>query len=510
MKLEKIIAHNSHVQLKGDKDLSITNIAINSKACTEGSLFVALAGSQHHGNDYIEEAIVRGAKAVAIQKGSEISSPIKNVSILEVDNPRAFLAYSSALFYGEPTKELSVLGITGTSGKTTTTYLIEAICREAGMSVGVIGTNNIRLNGEVLEKLPNTTPESLEFQRIAGTMVKAGAKVLVSEISSHAISMNRVDEVHFDIAVFTNLSRDHLDFHGDMETYGNVKKQLFTELLPKSAKYKKVAIVNMDDPWGTTIAHETTVVLSRFSLDPHSKAEFCVTKERLNLNGIGATVVYPGGCIEVSSRLLGKHNLYNIIASIACAKHMDIRDEYIQRGIALCTRIPGRLERVDNNKHKKVYIDYAHKPTALENVLSTLQALNPSRIITVFGCGGNRDKGKRSAMANVAETYSNLIIITNDNPRDEDPRNIIEDIERGFTKLKKISVEEFLSSNGKSHESFYTIIADRREAIGAALSLARQDDVVLIAGKGHEDYQIIGKECTHFNDYEVASEFLNV
>ncbi len=508
MKLEQLIGNNTDINLRGDKNLSISSIAVNSKACIEGSLFVAVPGVRHDGNTYIPEAIEKGARAIVVQKGSVIPSCDTNVSIIEVDNPRAFLASTSALFYGEPTKALQVLGITGTNGKTTTTYLIESICREAGISIGVIGTNNIRLNGEILGKLPNTTPESLEFQRIAFEMVEAGAKVLVSEISSHAIAMNRVDTVHFDIAVFTNLSRDHLDFHGDMESYGNTKKRLFTELLVNSDKHNKVAIINLDDPWGERIACEAHTALARFSLDRESKAEFRVLEERLNMNGIVATIKYPFGEMGISSRLIGRHNLYNIIASIACAKHLSIKDNAIQSGVAKLTRVPGRLERVDNTKGKKVYIDYAHTPAALENVLTTLKALNSDRIITVFGCGGNRDKGKRSGMGRVAESLSDMVILTNDNPRDEVEETIIEDIERGFNTFKKVPGEKLKNSGSKNN--YYSVILDRKEAIRVAITIMKEDDVLLIAGKGHEDYQIMGSEVFHFDDYKIASELLHV
>ena len=508
MKLEKLVENSTDISFRGDKNLSINSIAVNSKACTPGALFVAVSGVRHDGNIYIPEAVAKGACAIVVQKGSKIPSFDENVSIIEVDNPRAFLASTSALFYGEPTKALQVLGITGTNGKTTTTYLIESICREAGISIGVIGTNNIRLNGEILEKLPNTTPESLEFQKIALQMVESGAKVLVSEVSSHAIAMNRVDNVHFDIAVFTNLSRDHLDFHGDMENYGNTKKRLFTELLTNSDKHNKVAIINLDDPWGERIACETHTALARFSLDRESKAEFRVLEERFSMNGIVATIKYPGGEMGVSSRLIGRHNIYNIIASIACAKYLLIKDDAIQSGIAKLSRVHGRLERVDNTKGKKVYIDYAHTPAALENVLTTLKPLHPTRIITVFGCGGNRDKGKRSGMGAVAESLSDIVILTNDNPRDEIPQSIIEDIERGFNTFKKISGEKL--KNSLSENNYYSVILDRKEAIRAALSIIKEDDVLLIAGKGHEDYQIIGSNVSHFDDYKIASELLHV
>jgi UDP-N-acetylmuramoyl-L-alanyl-D-glutamate--2,6-diaminopimelate ligase len=377
------------------------------------------------------------------------------------------------------------VGITGTKGKTTVAYLLESILLKAGLAPGVIGTINYRYAGRLVPAA-RTTPEAPDMQRMLSEMVAGGVTHCLIEVSSHGLDLKRVWGVHFDIAAFTNLSPEHLDFHGSIEEYFEAKKKLFF----LNAK-KRTAVVNLDDPWGKRLINELPLKTVSFGLEPAAIVR--AGNIRLSENGIKADVDYPGGQIKVCSRLMGRHNLYNILTAIAAGLALNIPAAAIKEGISELTGIPGRLEKIENGLGFQVYVDYAHTEEAMRSLLVTVRELKPDRIILVFGAGGDRDKGKRPNMGKVAAALADLTFVTSDNPRSEDPLAIIADIERGLIE-------------GQVKE--YRIVPDRREAIAQALAAARKGDCVLVAGKGHERTQTFKDQTVPFDDGEVIRENL--
>jgi UDP-N-acetylmuramoyl-L-alanyl-D-glutamate--2,6-diaminopimelate ligase len=381
--------------------------------------------------------------------------------------------------------KLKVVGITGTKGKTTVTYLLESILLKAGFVPGVIGTINYRWPGK-LAAAARTTPEAPDVQRMLGEMLAEGVSHVLIEVSSHALELKRVSGVHFDIAAFTNLSPEHLDFHESIEDYFEAKKKLFY----LNAK-KRTAVVNQDDPWGKRLISELPLTTVSFGFEPAAIVR--AGNVRLSETGIKADVDYPGGQIRVCSRLMGRHNLYNILAAIASALALNVPAAAIKDGISELKGVPGRLEMVETGLGFQVYVDYAHTEEAMRSLLETVRELKPARIIVVFGAGGDRDKGKRPRMGLVAAALADLTILTSDNPRSENPLAIIADIERGLVE-------------GRAKD--YRIVPDRREAIGQALAAARKGDCVLIVGKGHERTQTFKDRTVAFDDVEVVRESL--
>ncbi len=470
--------------------LDITQIAYDSRQAVKGSLFVALVGVEHDGHDYIPNAIQQGAAVIlGQQEKSERAVPY-----LHVPNTRTALATIAARFYGEPTRQVPLIGVTGTNGKTTCCYLLEAILKAAGKNPAVFGTINYRFGGKTFPA-PHTTPEAPELQRWAAEAVSAGADVIVMEVSSHGLMMERVRDCHFDTVLFTNLSQDHLDFHGTMEEYYTSKRKLFTEILLASDKPKKQAILNDGDSYGKRLAEEVTAPVMRCALT--HPADYSVTESKFTFEGTQATVVTPHGTLNILSPLLGSFNLQNILLTIAAAQSLKLSDEAICEGINAMAGAPGRLERVTREDDRTVFVDYAHTPEALRAVLTALRTYTRRRLITLFGCGGDRDREKRPLMGNVAAKLSDVVIVTSDNPRTEDPEAIITQI------LPGIQAEKFPTYQ-KSKKKGYWVELDRRKAICQAISLTEKGDIVLIAGKGHEDYQILGKEKIHFDDREEA------
>lgn len=494
--------------LKSSGDLTgeVPSLCYNSKNCHENSLFVAISGLKSDGHDYIPEAIARGARFIVHEKESFSWGQILNLSptVIKVANSRRALGILAKNFYRHPSSHLFLIGVTGTNGKTTVTYLLEAIFRAAGFSVGVLGTVNYRFKGKVLAA-PNTTPESFEMQRILREMVNDGVTHVVAEVSSHAIDLKRVDDCAFDLGIFTNLSAEHLDYHKTMENYFQAKRRFFEEVLPAGGKEHRM-IVNIDDPWGQRLLKEITMSSLTFGME--NECDVTTEKFNLSLEGMKATIHTGGAQFTVSSPLLGRFNLYNILAATAAAVSLHIPERCIQTGIESFKSVPGRLEVINKSGQPQVFVDYAHTYDALKKVLENLSELKRGKIITVFGCGGDRDRGKRPLMGKAATTFSDLAVLTSDNPRTEDPLEIIREIEMG---IHADSIRRYLPDdlNKNIPEKGYVVIPDRRTAIEKAISLAGNSDIVLIAGKGHEDYQIIGDQRFPFDDREVVREAIS-
>jgi UDP-N-acetylmuramoyl-L-alanyl-D-glutamate--2,6-diaminopimelate ligase len=449
-------------------------------------------------------AIERGAAAVVLED-ADFMTPV--VPCLRVEDSRRAMAVMATVFYGAPTAKIPLVGITGTNGKTTTSYIIEGILESAGIPAAVLGTVSYRLGATEIAAATHTTPESTELQAVMRRMVEQGAKGIVMEVSSHALEQHRVDGCFFDVGVFTNLTRDHLDYHGDMNSYFMAKARLFRELLiPDDLKPRRRSVVNMDDAYGADVASASVCPVITYGVD--FEGDVRVRDVMFSVNGIEGHLVTPDGDTPFSSRLVGRFNLSNILAAAAAGYALGVPAETLRKGIESHRKVPGRLERVDNGREITVLVDYAHTGDALENVLRTLTALKTGRLITLFGCGGDRDSGKRPIMGEVAGRYSDLSVITSDNPRTEGPLAIISQIREGIVPLglREYHCDELAAS--RFPEKGFVVIPDRREAIRLAIGLACKGDIVLLAGKGHEDYQIIGTTKHHFDDREEAAAAL--
>ncbi len=473
----------------GDDKSDILGVSFNSSKVRKGFLFVALSGEKTDGHKYIADALRRGAKAVLVEKKPQ--DALSGVSVIEVQDSRSSLARVAANFFSHPTKDLVLVGITGTNGKTTITYLLESIWEKENRRPGVIGTVNYRYRGRVVPS-GMTTPESLDLMEMIREMKDSGVKSIAMEVSSHALEKKRALECHFDAAVFTNLTRDHLDYHKTMDSYLDAKKKLFTELLASSEKELKYSIVNVDDPYGTRIITEAPKEIITYSVN-NKDAPIHARRSEVTRSGIWAVVQTPSGELEISSKLFGEHNLSNILASVAVAVSLGSSPRSIEEALYRLDSIPGRLESIENPLGICVLVDYAHTPDALKNALLAARALTEGNLILVFGCGGNRDRAKRAQMGTIGQIHSDILIVTSDNPRTESSELIIDDIEAGIADAKKV-------------DGSYYRITDRREAITHAIQIVSAGDTVLIAGKGHEDYQIVGKVKHHFDDREVARE----
>ena len=487
--------------MTGEARTEIEGIAYHSQQARKGFLFAAIRGLKSDGHRFVEDALQRGAEAVVLEEERALSRG----RMIRVPNSRKALARISANFYGNPSSKVRLIGVTGTNGKTTITYLLESIFRKARHPVGVIGTINYRY-GQTVFPAPNTTPESLDLQRILGEMVEEGITHVIMEVSSHGLDLDRVHGCQFDGAIFTNLTTDHLDYHPSMDHYFESKRKLFSDYLMGSAKPRRFAVTNQDDPRGEEIVKGVTLPVHRYGLGP--LCPISAEKAASTFEGLSCQIKTPRGPLPIRSRLMGNFNLYNIMASVATGMAMNISAEILKEGIESLGGVPGRLERVENQKGIRIFVDYAHTPDALERSLAGLtsifeeglQALQrKEKILTVFGCGGDRDRTKRPLMGGVAGRWSDLAILTSDNPRTEDPLTILEAIETG---LKGMGLEKWAPKaiQGWREKKGYVRIPDRREAIRMAIRLAQPLDVILIAGKGHEDYQIIGTKKFPFDD----------
>jgi UDP-N-acetylmuramyl-tripeptide synthetase len=482
------IIRNTKHEIYGDPDVNVTGINYDSREVKPGNVFFCLEGEHTNGKYFVNDAVSRGAKVIVSDE--KITCP-PEVTLLIVEDRLKALAAMSAGFYDHPSKKLSLIGVTGTNGKTTVTYLVESIFRQAGVPVAVIGTVNYRIGDEIITP-KTTTPQASDLQYLLDLSLKKGIKTVVMEVSSHALVLGRVAHCEFDMCVFTNLTRDHLDFHKTMDDYFHAKLKLFQILSEISdRKDEKFAIINKDDRYAGCISDSVKVPVITYGLN--KKSDITANSMRTNHRGMRFNIHSDIGSIDISTSLIGRYNIYNILAACACAvaKKIDLR--CIKKGIEKIGAVPGRLERIDCGQPFTVIVDYAHTDDALCNVLSTIKELNPKRLVTVFGCGGDRDRLKRSLMGEVAADLSDYVILTNDNPRTEEPQKIILDIEVGVRK------------KGKDN---YKVILDRKQAIEDAINMAEKNDVVLIAGKGHESYQIIGDNRIPFDDREIARKYL--
>ena len=469
--------------------IAVGSLHYDTRRLSPGGVFFAIAGFATDGHKHVPDALDRGAAAVIAQKPTQAPIPV-----IQVIDSRKALAIAADRYFGSPSRELTIVGITGTNGKTTCAYLIENMLKAAGYRVGVIGTVNYRYNGKISAS-PVTTPESLDLQRIMAEMLRAGVTHLVLEVSSHAIDLARIEACQIDVGVFTNLSQDHLDHHGSMQAYWACKKRLFTHYL--QAVPEPIAVINIDSPEGREL--ESDVAYTSITTGRKPGSMIRSQSVAIDFTGIHGRIALPQSHIEIESTLVGAHNLDNILSSVGVGLALRLPSAAIQDGINTTLSVPGRLERVSNKSDVPVYVDYAHTPDALENVLKALKELTPARIITVFGCGGNRDKTKRPLMGNIAAQYSDLTIVTSDNPRYEDPDEIIDQILSGevLAGLHAYALKEI--QNGFTGMGYYRQ-SDRRMAIRTAIQAAMPGDVVLIAGKGHETYQILGDQTIDFDD----------
>jgi UDP-N-acetylmuramoyl-L-alanyl-D-glutamate--2,6-diaminopimelate ligase len=501
MRLSLLLRGSEALGFSGNLDDEVASICYDSRQCRQGSLFVAISGLKADGHTFIADALARGAGFIIHE--SEFHPPT-GVTAVRVRDSRRCLGVLGKNFFGDPSASLCHIAIVGTNGKTTVTYLLEAILKAAGCNVGVLGTINYRFGGNSFPA-PNTTPESFEMQRILREMTDHGVTHCVAEVSSHAIDLGRVDDCAFDLGVFTNLTQDHLDYHGTMEAYYQAKKRFFSEVLPIGGKsHQHKMSVNNDDPWGRRLLKEVGAGGLTYGLE--NPCDISASPFHLSRDGCDAILHFGGERMAVSSHLLGRFNLYNILAAAAAAYALDIPGRFIREGIEALTLVPGRLEKVSAAGHPAVFVDYAHTDDALRRVLQNLSEFRMGKIITVFGCGGDRDKGKRQLMGDAATTYSDLTIVTSDNPRTEDPLVIIREIEKGIRAGKLIDIKDLDWNSSSQH---YLVIPDRKAAIAAAIGLAGAKDIVLIAGKGHEDYQIIGSQKFPFDDRTIAREELS-
>ncbi|MFC1669569.1 UDP-N-acetylmuramoyl-L-alanyl-D-glutamate--2,6-diaminopimelate ligase [Spirochaetota bacterium] len=472
----------------------ISSVEYDSRNVKEGSLFVAITGFESDGHDYLDDCMDRGAVAVVVSsdRGAEFSHLYeKGISVLASDNTRRALSVISSVFYGLPSKSMLVIGITGTNGKTSITYMLESVLKYQGLEPGIIGTISYKwADKEIAAK--NTTPESKDIQEFMSTMRNDGVNVIIMEVSSHALDLFRVDDVEFDIAVFTNLTRDHLDYHKNFDEYFKAKKRIF-DLLENSTKEKRFGIVNIDDDYGKQILnardHYGFAMLS-FGLGKEASYRPVPDSIDNSIGGLSYILEKPINEIGIGLSVAGTFHVYNSLAAIAVLHAVDIPIEIIQKGLKSLERVPGRFDVVKSSLGFSIIVDYAHTSDALLKFLQSVNEIIHSRIICVFGCGGDRDKTKRPIMGKIAVENSDMAIITSDNPRSEDPAGIIDDIVSGI--------------EGKNYE----IIPDREEAIKRAISMGEDGDIIVIAGKGHEDYQILETGKIHFDDREVAEKYI--
>jgi len=483
MILDEIMIGIETLDISGDTGIDISGLSYDSRKVSKGHLFFALPGEHVDGHSFIGKAVEKGAAAVVYERPglypSDKTGPA--VTLIHVKDSRKAIAFASNNFFQQPSEALQVIGITGTNGKTTTTYLLKAILEEWGQKVGLIGTIQYMIKDAIYDAI-HTTPEALEFQALLHDMLAAECGYVVTEVSSHALAQKRVDGTVFKGAVFTNLTRDHLDFHKTMEDYFAVKTRLFTELLDRSA----VSVINYDDPWGRKLAALIRGDVYTYGIEPG--ADLMAVDIHDSFSGLRFGVMFHGRKYDVVTSLMGQPNVYNVLSAAGASLSLGVPWEVVLEGIRKAEPATGRFEKIDAGQEFLAIVDFAHTQDALERLIHTARGLSRGRIITVFGCGGDRDRGKRPVMGSLATKLSDFVIITSDNPRSEKPEDIIKEIEAGA-----------LRSN-------YLVEPDRKEAIKKAVLMAGDDDIVLIAGKGHETYQEIGGKRYTFNDREVLEE----
>ncbi len=484
MQLADLIQRLRAISIHGPVDREITGVRYDSRRVGSGNLFVAVRGACFDGHSFIEQAVDKGAVAIVGEK----AGLSQRATTIVVPNSRDSLARLAATYYGDPSRRLKVIGVTGTNGKSTTTFLVKHLLERANQSTGLIGTVQYEIGERVLPA-QRTTPESLDLQELLSRCVEAGCRNVVLEVSSHALSQGRASEIAFDVGAFTNLTQDHLDFHHGMKDYFEAKARLF-DSVRDNRKKERAAVINIDDPYGQQLVARFGRDLPIISYGMGARAEFRASNFKVEMNGTSYQLNAKEKSYLVRLPLIGRFNIYNSLAALAVAHAIgaDLRTSVL--ALANAPQIPGRLEAVPAKRQFQVFVDYAHTDDALLNVVRTCRDLHPNRLILVFGCGGNRDKAKRPLMGAVADRYADYAILTSDNPRKEDPEAIVQEIEAGFKR--------------KNYEK----IVDRKEAISRAIALAQPKDIVLIAGKGHEKYQEFGDYTIPFDDVEIAAHAL--
>jgi UDP-N-acetylmuramoyl-L-alanyl-D-glutamate--2,6-diaminopimelate ligase len=470
----------------GSLDREVESIAYDSRRVQGNTLFVAIRGEKSDGHQFVDQAIEQGASVIVAER--EISSP--RATCLVVDNSRSALADLSAAFYGMPARKLKMAAVTGTNGKTTTTFLIKHICEKAGLRCGLLGTVQYEIGDRILPAI-RTTPEALDIQELLAQIVNAGGRAAAMEVSSHALAQERTRGIEWDVAVFTNLTQDHLDFHRTMENYFEAKAKLFQELPSQSKKKGASAVINIDDRYGEKLVDRLAgkIPVVTYGLGLH--ADFRASNYRTEFAGTSYQLDARGRSYLVRVPLIGRFNVANSMAALAAATVMGVNLRAAILSLARSPQVPGRLELVPAKRQFQIFVDYAHTDDALRNVLKTLRELKPRKLIVVFGCGGDRDRKKRPLMGRVTDELADHAIITSDNPRKEDPDAIINEVEKGF------------------RSTHYEKIAERAEAIRHAVAMAQPRDLVLIAGKGHEKYQEFADHTIPFDDIQVARRALD-
>lgn len=478
MRLSEILKGINVIESTADPDFEINDICYDSRNASPGELFVAVRGYESDGHRYIGAAAEKGAACVLCEE-----KPSCGIPYILTDNSRLGLAIASSNYFGNPSSEMTMIGVTGTNGKTTTTSLIKSIIEQISHDkVGLIGTNNNMIGSEILHT-ERTTPESYELQKLFRLMADSGCRYVVMEVSSHALYLDRVGGITFDIGVFSNLTPDHLDFHKTMEEYGKAKALLF--------KKSRKGIINLDDDYAGMMISAAECPVYTYSADKN-EADLAAKNIVLKADGVSFAALTLGTLEKVWLGIPGMFSVYNGLAAMAVVINLGYNISDVAAALGNCKGVVGRAEVVPTGRDFTVIIDYAHTPDALENILKTVRGFAPGRIVVLFGCGGDRDKTKRPVMGKIAGDLADFAIVTSDNPRTEVPSAIIGDILAGM----------------KDCRSPYEVIENRREAIGWALSHAQKDDIIILAGKGHETYQIIGKTKNHFDEREVVAEYL--
>lgn len=483
--LEKIDA----VEVSGATDRVIQDVSYDSRAVVKDTLFICLDGARVDGHSYARKAVEAGATAILAQK--EVDVP-DGITVIRVVDTHAAMQVLVPYFFDYPARKLRMIGVTGTNGKTTSTYVLRSILRKAGYRVGVIGTIQIMIEDEVLP-INNTTPDVVDLQKVLVRMVDAKIDYVIMEVSSHALALNRVAGCDFNVAMFTNLTQDHLDFHKTLEQYALAKADLFARLASvENCKPNRAAVINLDDK-AAKVMLDAAQGVKTITYGIHSDADVRATDIRVTGSGTSFKIVGTYGEQKLDLRITGIFNVYNVLGTICAALSENVSWETIITSLESFTSVAGRFELIDGGQAFPIIVDYAHTPDGLENILNTAKEFAKGRIIVVFGCGGDRDRTKRPIMGRIAATLGDVVIATSDNPRTEDPDKILDDVEAGIL--------EVLDANTQ-----YEKIADRRSAIERAITMAQPDDVVMIAGKGHETYQILNTGTIHFDDREVARD----
>lgn len=488
MTIEQLVSVLNNVEVKGDVNKEIEFITHDSRRVRKNTLFVCICGTRVDGNKFIPQAIEAGACAIMTEKDVEVPA---DITVIKVPNMREAMELAVPYFYDYPGKKMRMIGVTGTNGKTSSTYMLRDISRKAGYKVGVIGTIKIMIEDEEMP-IHNTTPDVIDLQEILDKMYKQNIDYVVMEVSSHALDMNRIAGCEYDTAMFTNLTQDHLDYHKTMENYALAKAKLFDSLsAPNLVKTNKNAVINLDDELGSkTMIEHTKCNLITYGI----KNDAVLKAENVEIKASGASfdVKYKDDCVHFDLKVTGMFNVYNILGVIGVALAEKISFDIIKETLEAFEAVAGRFELVRQGQDFSVIVDYAHTPDGLENVLKTAREIAKKRLIVVFGCGGDRDRTKRPIMGRIAAQLADVVIATSDNPRTEDPEFILSEVEAGVLPAL--------------HGNFHEKITDRRTAIFRAIELAQKDDIVLIAGKGHENYQILKTGTIHFDDKEVAIE----